>query len=90
MPHAHACSCPLLMHMPSYMHRYFYFAQQRCSALQLLVELQLEHRAVIQRLDRPAVVVHPLHRAQRLAEALNLGLHQAQARRLRLGRGAVQ
>jgi len=76
MPHAHACSCPLLMHMPSYMHRYFYFAQQRCSALQLLVELQLEHRAVIQRLDRPAVVVHPLHRAQRLPEALDLGLHR--------------
>ena len=79
MPHAHALLMPTARaHAinPSYMHRYFYFAQQRCSALQLLVELKLEHRAVIQRLDRPAVVVHPLHRAQRLPEALDLGLHR--------------
>ena len=44
--------------------------------LSLLVELQLEHRAVVQRLDGSAIVVHPLHFAQRLAEALDLGLHR--------------
>ena len=44
--------------------------------LSLLVELQLEHRAVVQRLDGSAIVVHPLHLAQRLAEALDLGLHR--------------
>ena len=44
--------------------------------LSLLVELQLEHRAVVQRLDGSAIVVHTLHLAQRLAEALDLGLHR--------------
>ena len=65
------CSCSWTCH-----HAYALGVTLLPTFLSLLVELQLEHRAVVQRLDGSAIVVHTLHLAQRLAEALDLGLHR--------------